>query len=142
MLAQSWHKGDRMESSICSTLSGLKTTKHTELGVLVREDGAVLIQNAYKPLRWSYGIVQKSGYVNVTIRGKSYRLHRIICEAFLPNPYQLPCVDHINHVRSDNRLVNLRFCSQAQNCDNRTDNAPLADRAHRHQLAFNRWLHW
>jgi len=44
---------------------------------------------------------------------KSYRVHRLVAEAFLDPIYAE--VDHINSVRSDNRLSNLRLCTRREN---------------------------
>ena len=38
---------------------------------------------------------------------------------FVPNPENLPCVDHINRIRTDNRIENLRWCSHRDNMINR-----------------------
>lgn len=43
------------------------------------------------------------------------RVHRLVAETFIPNPEGLPEVNHINHVRDDNRAVNLEWCTTAQN---------------------------
>jgi len=42
---------------------------------------------------------------------KSWRVHRVIALTFLPNPYNLPTVNHINLIRNDNRLENLEWAS-------------------------------
>ena len=49
-------------------------------------------------------------------------VHRMIAEAFLgeiPNGYQ---VDHINRIKTDNRIENLRWLTQRQNCQERDEN--------------------
>jgi hypothetical protein len=43
----------------------------------------------------------------------------LICIQFIPNPQNLPEVDHINGIRNDNRLQNLRWCSKSTNDFNR-----------------------
>ena len=61
----------------------------------------------------------KTGYICVGLRkdGKSYtvRLHRLLAKAFIPNIENKPHVDHINGVRDDNRLENLRWCTNKEN---------------------------
>ena len=55
------------------------------------------------------------GYKCLKLGGKTHLKHRIIAEQFLPNPNNLPQIDHINHNRTDNRLCNLRWTSAKEN---------------------------
>ncbi len=59
----------------------------------------------------------KSGYIQIGIDGKMYTGHRL---AWLHIHGELPPdqIDHINGVRDDNRITNLRESSQADNCGN------------------------
>lgn len=63
-----------------------------------------------------------NGYQQVTLSKdklrKSYKVHRLVADAFIPNPDNLPCIDHINTVRTDNRVDNLRWCSHKDNSNN------------------------
>lgn len=43
------------------------------------------------------------------------RTHRLVAEAFIPNPNDLPVVDHINAVRNDNNVENLRWVTTREN---------------------------
>lgn len=45
--------------------------------------------------------------------------HRLVAEAFLPNPNNLPEVDHIDTDRKNNKLNNLRWASGSSNTRNR-----------------------
>lgn len=47
--------------------------------------------------------------------GKNYAVHILVAQAFIPNPENKPCIDHINGDRSDNRVENLRWCTIAEN---------------------------
>ena len=61
----------------------------------------------------------KSGYMLVGLRrdgvSKTVKVHRLLAKAFIPNPENKPHVDHINGVRDDNRLENLRWCTNQEN---------------------------
>ena len=62
------------------------------------------------------------GYLKITLsknnKGKKYLVHRLVAEAFIPNPNNLPCIDHINTIKTDNRVENLRWCSYKENSNN------------------------
>lgn len=46
------------------------------------------------------------------------RLHRLVAEAFIPNPQGLPEIDHIDGNPSNNAASNLRWCTHRQNIRN------------------------
>lgn len=57
----------------------------------------------------------RDGYQRITLKGKSYRLHRIILDAFVPCPGEGYVIDHINNVHDDNRISNLRWVTVQEN---------------------------
>ena len=58
------------------------------------------------------GGVYKSIYIN----GKSFLIHRLVAELFIPNPLNLEIVNHINLNKHDNRSENLEWITQQDNC--------------------------
>jgi len=64
-------------------------------------------------------ILHKQGYYRVNLTNengmKTYRIHRLIAEHFIANPNNYPFIDHINGIRTDNRIENLRWVTKAQN---------------------------
>lgn len=138
--------------SVASTLSGKVSLKHPVHGVLCREDGAILTRKhrpsvhrkPYEtPHSWVFGS-NANGYRLITIGGKSYIAHRVICEVFHDNPENKPTVDHIDRNRSNNRADNLRWATAKEQRENSSavinrlpysvrqcENRPLYDKEYR-----------
>ena len=63
---------------------------------------------------------KQSGYIQVDLNGKTYKYHRILAKHFIPNPDDLPEVDHIDRNKVNNSLENLRWVSRSENLSNRS----------------------
>ena len=65
----------------------------------------------------------RNGYVNIGLNRDNKSIgklvHRLVANAFIPNKYNLPQVNHIDHNRENNNVSNLEWCTAKENAIDR-----------------------
>ena len=59
--------------------------------------------------------IDKCGYRHVILNRKTRNVHRVIAETFIPNPNNLPCVNHKDGNKLNNSVENLEWCNHSEN---------------------------
>lgn len=82
------------------------------------------------------GSKNEPGYMTVHLTipmcsSKRLYCHRLVATTFIPNPYNLPQVDHIDRVRDNNNVNNLRWASPEQQCKNKKISPPISSKHRR-----------
>lgn len=89
--------------------------------------GKVLPDGSYLPEKRRKISTHRTGYSYIVqkINGKQVFLliHRLVAEAFIPNPNNLPEVNHKNLDKSDCRASNLEWCTRRENMEHYHYNA-------------------
>jgi hypothetical protein len=63
-------------------------------------------------------IKNKAGYLTVCLYNgekKTVRIHRLVAQAFIPNPENKPFINHKNGIKTDNRVCNLEWVTSSEN---------------------------
>ena len=89
----------------------------------INENGEIY---SHKTKKFLTGTIYNTGYkmVRLTVNGnkKGYAVHRLVAETFIPNPDNLPIVNHKNGDKTNNNKDNLEWVSQSQNRIHAIDN--------------------
>ena len=92
-------------------------TRRIKGGKNQEDTGRIIQGKILKPYLYPNGYYGFELYKDGVVYHKL--LHRLIAETFIPNPDNLPTVDHINRNTTDNRIENLRWCDMTIQNNNR-----------------------
>ena len=95
----------------------------------VSENGDVKALDRYVDNRWGGKVFKKEKDISIRGDGKGYlrctlicdktprtiHTHRLVAEAFIPNPKNKPCVNHIDCNTSNNNISNLEWVTYSEN---------------------------
>ena len=85
---------------------------------------------------------QKNGYRRVCLsrdkKPKMFLVHRLVAQAFIPNPDNKPEVDHINNNPHDNRLENLRWVTKSENGQNQGKR--ITNKSGHKNICYDKWI--
>lgn len=75
---------------------------------------------------------KSNGYKYVDLRaytaGGMIKVARLVAKTFIPNPFNKSDVDHVNTIRTDDRVENLRWCTRKENMANHITKKRIAER--------------
>ena len=83
----------------------------------------------------------RGGYLTVNLckngKLKTKNVHRLVAETFLPNPNDLPQVNHRDEVKDNNNVENLEWCDARYNSNHGTRNERMAQAQSKKVIAVN-----
>lgn len=94
--------------STLSRVRSLSRYKKGKIGNLIFIEGQIMLPS-----------LATNGYPQITLskngKSKIFRIHRLMAIAFIPNPENKKEVNHINGIKTDNRIENLEWATKSEN---------------------------
>lgn len=112
-----------MPKEIWKPIAGYEIYQISSRGRVRRVEGKGLRPGHIKVEHTFRGYPRQSLWNRQANTSKTYSVHRLVALAFLPKPVGKKEVDHINGIRTDNRVENLRWVTHRQNIEGAMDRA-------------------
>lgn len=94
-------QGDNPDEIVESAEKGYFASPH---GNIYNRHGEIMV-----------GAVDHCGYRHIIANRRNRNVHRIVAETFIPNPNNLPCVNHKDGNKLNNSVDNLEWCTHSEN---------------------------
>lgn len=121
-----WENVNGYSNYQVSNLGRVKS-KNWEIKAKIKNNSKIIRKGKIlKPIKYgnyyAVDLVDNFGKIKRTL------IHRLVAQAFIPNPNNLPCVNHKNEVKTDNKVENLEWCTHKYNCNYGTRNEKIKDK--------------
>lgn len=100
---------------------------------VTRKAKVKILNNNYRTIKGQLISPAKTrdGYLKVSLSKEHkryyFKVHRLVALTFIPNPNNLPCINHIDENKLNNNANNLEWCSIQYNCNYGTRNLRIAN---------------
>ena len=107
---------------------------------LINKNGYLICLQKKGLIKFLKSRIDRAGYSTVRLnkngQSSTQFVHRLLAAAFIPNPNNKPFINHINGIKTDNRLENLEWVTHAENirhayetglCKTESKQTPIVD---------------
>lgn len=94
------------------TIQGYNNYSVSNLGNIKNNKTNKVLKLSFNKQKYAYVWIKRNDNI-----WKYKRVHRLVTKAFIPNPLNKPCINHLDYNPSNNRVENLEWCSYKENSE-------------------------